>query len=229
VFVCARTAHDVPSGTVIEGSGIVDASSDFALPLYVDGAVRGISPQSPILMKGYIKGSGTFDNVTFDGIFSPGHSPTILTVGNTIYTASNVLIMELGGLTAGTQHDKIIHNGLAALDGTLDVTLINAFVPQLGNAFDVFDWNAGLTGAFATINLPALNAGLAWDTSDLYIGGQLVVTAVPEGSAFWLTGLCAALVFAAASLRFAWNYQQNAAHCAGPDITPRELNLESIQ
>jgi hypothetical protein len=109
-------------------------------------------------------------------------------VGNTIYTSSNNLIMELGGLLPGSQHDKIVHNGMAVAGGTLSVVLINAFVPQAGNAFDIFDWNGGLTGTFATVSLPPLNVGLVWDTSDLYVGGTIVVTAVPEAGGLLLTG-----------------------------------------
>src|SRR5688500_15286979 len=127
-------ASGVPDGAVIEGAGAIDNSNSAGTPWYMDGTLRGTSLESPIILNGFVKGSGTFDNVVFNGTFSPGHSPALLTLGNTIYTASNVLQIELGGLLPGTQHDKVVHNGVATLGGTLDVLLINAFVPQLGNA-----------------------------------------------------------------------------------------------
>jgi hypothetical protein len=195
---------DIPLNGVVTGSGILQLPAELHSAWYMDGTLRGDAPETPIVLDGFVKGSGTFENVVFDGIFSPGHSPALVTVGNTIYTSSNVLEIELGGLLPGSQHDKIVHNGNAAVGGTLDVVLINAFVPQFGNAFDIFDWNAGLSGTFSTVNLPSLNPGLVWDASDLYLGGQLVVTAVPEASAFWMTGVTTSLLILAAFVRRLW-------------------------
>jgi hypothetical protein len=197
---------DIAAGIVLTGAGTYHGRVDPGVAWVIDGAVLGLSIDQPIVLTGFIKGTGTFDNVVFDGEFAPGHSPALVTLGNTIYTASNVLEMEIGGVVAGSQHDKIVHNGMASLNGTLDVVLLNAFAPQLGNAFDLFDWNAGLIGTFSTINLPALGTGLAWDISDLYVGGQLSVTVVPEVSSFFLTGMCLFACTAAASLHHRWRW-----------------------
>ena len=198
----ASAGAGIDPGVVLTGAGNMLGSDDPASPWVMDGAVQGLSFESPVVVTGFIKGTGTFDNVVFDGYYAPGHSPALVTVGNIIYTASNVLQMEIGGLSPGSQHDKIVHSGMAGLGGTLDVVLINTFVPQLGNAFDLFDWNV-VSGTFATINLPALGSGLAWNTSDLYVGGQLSVTAVPEASGFLLTGTCLGMLIAAIALRHA--------------------------
>jgi hypothetical protein len=210
-------ASGVGQNVVMTGMGHLAGSTDPATPWVMDGAVQGISIESPIVLTGVIKGTGTFDNVVFDGTFAPGHSPALVTVGNTIYTASNVLEMEIGGLLPGSQHDKIVHNGIAGLGGTLDVVLINAFAPQSGNAFDLFDWNASVSGTFAAINLPALASGLAWDTSDLYVGGQLsVVTSVPEVSGFLLMSVCLVTGLTAEALRrMLWRVRRGTAkRCA---------------
>jgi hypothetical protein len=195
---------DIAAGVVLTGAGTIHGPDDPGVPWVIDGAVLGLSIDQPIVLTGFIKGTGTFDNVVFDGEFAPGHSPALVTLGNTIYTASNVLEMELGGVAAGSQHDKIVHNGMASLSGTLDVVLLNMFAPQLGNAFDLFDWNAGLIGTFSTINLPAIGTGLAWDTSDIYVGGQLSVTAVPEVSSFFLGGMCLIAGTAVLALKQIW-------------------------
>jgi hypothetical protein len=80
------------------------------------------------------------------------------------------------------------------LDGTLKVTLFNAFSPSLGDQFDLF--NGTTTGAFSSYVLPSLNPGLAWDTSLLYTQGILqVVTNIPEPAA-WSMALISSLVFA---------------------------------
>ncbi|MAT69109.1 MAG: hypothetical protein CMJ58_06240 [Planctomycetaceae bacterium] len=208
----AAFAAGVPAGVIVTGSGTIVGSADPHQPWVVDGTVRGDAPESPIVIGGFTIGAGSFDNVEFAGVYSPGHSPALVTVGSVIYTASNVLEMELGGLLPGSQHDKIVHTGLSAAGGTLDVVLINAFTPAAGNVFDLFDWNAGVLGSFATVNLPALNVGLSWDASDLYAGGTLAVTAVPEASpALLWSGLAVAAAGAATTRRLAVRRRRRAA------------------
>lgn len=65
-------------------------------------------------------------------------------------------------------------SGAVALGGTLQVTLINNFVPSVGNTFDILDWGS-LSGGFSTIQLPALSNGLAWSTNQLFATGVLSV------------------------------------------------------
>ena len=68
---------------------------------------------------------------------------------------------------------KVIGN--LSLGGTLTVSLVNGFVPAFANSFDLLDWVA-LSGKFASIQLPSLTSGLAWNTSLLYVDGVLKVT-----------------------------------------------------
>ena len=56
----------------------------------------------------------------------------------------------------------------------------DGFIGHAGDQFDLFDWNGGVTGSFALVALPVLEAGLGWDTSNLYTTGELGVFAVPE-------------------------------------------------
>ncbi len=51
-----------------------------------------------------------------------------------------------------------------------------------------------MTGNFDTVNLPSLNTGLAWDTTQLYSTGSLTVTAIPEPETIVLMG-CGLLGF----------------------------------
>jgi hypothetical protein len=93
--------------------------------------------------------------------------------------------MELGGLARGGQFDAfdITNGSFMQLDGELQVTLINAFNPSLGDQFLLFQGlgSGAFGGTFDTFDFPALNPGLAWDTSLLYSNGILqVVNAVPE-------------------------------------------------
>lgn len=121
------------------------------------------------LNSGTVTGGGTLivrrlNNV--GGIVAPGDSPGTLTVaasvtpdrpGDYSQGADGVLAIEAGGLTPGTQHDRLVVAGTATLGGTLEVTLVNGFVPADGDAIAVL--TAGFrTGEFVDVvgtNLPA--------------------------------------------------------------------------
>jgi hypothetical protein len=122
-----------------------------------------------------VKGVGTSDNVNFTGTFYPGLSPTSLQVGNVALSDSSTLAMELGGTAPGSGYDQIIASGTLALDGVLQVSLIDGFSSTAGQSFNLFDW-ANTSGAFDTLSLPAL-AGLTWNTSNLYSDGILSLAA----------------------------------------------------
>jgi hypothetical protein len=157
---------------VITGFGTINSTNTLAKHATINGTVQGTSVGQPITLSGYIKGTGTFTNVSFTGTFSPGLSPTITSAGNLALASSSTLEMELGGTTAGA-YDQIQATGVLALGGTLHVSLINGFVPTAGQSFDILDWSA-LSGAFSSISLPRLS-GLAWNTSQLYTTGVISV------------------------------------------------------
>ncbi len=79
--------------------------------------------------------------------------------------------------------------GAWSRDGGLVVTLINGFTPVAGDTFDIFDFDAARdAGTFSTLTLPALTAGLAWDTSELYTTGTLgIVSTTGLTFAAWAT------------------------------------------
>ncbi len=127
---------------------------------------------------GPLTGSGS---VYFIGDLRPGNSPAAVSISpQAIFAPSSSLVVEIGGLTAGTQYDKITFSSAANLqvawEGTLVVTLVNGFTPAAGQAFDIFDFDAARdAGTFGSFNLPALPVGLAWDSSQLYTDGTLRV------------------------------------------------------
>lgn len=175
----------------ITGHGTLQSTSDIGRAIINNGSILGDSASERIVIEGYVKGVGEFDNVQFNGTFAPGLSPAITRGGNFFFGPSSILEMEIGGLIPGSEHDAIWADGLLALDGTLDVLLINGFSPELGNEFNLFNWGT-LEDEFHTFNLPSLNDGLAWDTSRVYSTGVLGITAVPEpgsGIAILLLGL----------------------------------------
>ena len=85
--------------------------------------------------------------------------------------------MEIAGLNAGSEHDVLQVDGLASLNGTLEVALLGDFAPSEGDRFELFQLG-GVSGNFDSILLPPLSGGLAWDDDSLMSAGVLGV--VPE-------------------------------------------------
>ncbi len=76
---------------------------------------------------------------------------------NYTQNSSGVLNIDIGGLTVGTKFDQLNITDAATLNGTLNLDLINGFVPAIGAAFDVMNFSS-LKGTFATVNGTAINS-----------------------------------------------------------------------
>lgn len=185
--------------------GQLIASGHSTLTLFDDvrhnGAeIRANSGSSIVLLGGFtgagaLTGGGAF---FAEGDLKPGNSPGLLEIdGNFALGSLLVTEIELGGLERGSQYDAIDVTGTLTLGGTLNVVLFDPggglFAPQLDSMFDIFDANS-IFGGFADINLPGLQAGLVWDTSQLATTGLLRVAAVPLPAAIWMLIPCIALL-----------------------------------
>ncbi len=139
-----------------------------------------------------LSGAGTINlasdqTLDFAGTLAPGNSPGIITVdGNLVLNSAAVIAMELAGAggVAGTDFDQILVTGDLTLGGTLQLTLLNGYLPSIGQTFQLFD-AANISGIFASYDLPTLS-GATWDTSLLGSTGILGVSAVPEPSTYAL-------------------------------------------
>ena len=81
--------------------------------------------------------------------------------------------LHLAGQLAGA--DQTQSDVLAVTAPTINLAgILNVANPAnisswaVGDTFDLFDWFTTPTGTFASVNLPDLGAGLAWDTSKLF-------------------------------------------------------------
>ena len=105
--------------------------------------------------RGRPHGSGTINaNVTSGGQVIPGGTDAagLLTInGNYTQTATGSLDVDLGGMTAGSQYDQLAVSGTASLGGMVNVSLINNFLPALGDTFQVLDF-ASSSGTFSFYN-----------------------------------------------------------------------------
>jgi len=123
-------------------------------------------------------GTGTIGGATtVNGSLAPGASAGELTFSTDVtLDAAASLDIEIGGTTAGTEHDVLDVVGTLDLgSATLNVTLIDAYSPAGGETFDILDWGT-LSNTFGTVNLPTLDSGLSWDDSALYTDGTLSVS-----------------------------------------------------
>jgi hypothetical protein len=106
-------------------------------------------------------------NLTNAGTLSLGSSSS--TAGATIagsytQTGTGVIEIKLGGTGAG-QYDRLNVTGGTSLGGTLNVSLLNSFVPAVGDSFQIITSLGLLSGDFATKNFPPLGGGKKFTTS----------------------------------------------------------------
>lgn len=145
----------------------------------VDGALNLVSGQT-------LSGGGTLlGTLNNDGTVAPGASAGMLTVAGDYVQVTGTLAVELGGTVAGTGYDQLVVSNTAALVGALDVALINGFEPAPGNSFTLLTAAGGVSGTFATTNVPSLGTpGLGWQVDYLPGSVVLTVTGAPSATGF---------------------------------------------
>ncbi len=120
-------------GTVVDTGAILGAGTLDVL----GGTLSGGG-----MLNGFLSNAGTVE---------PGVSPGTMTITspyNYQQSSAGTLTIEIGGATPGAQYDQLVVGGAATLDGTIDVHLINGFVPKVGDTFQVLTC-ASLTGSFS--------------------------------------------------------------------------------
>lgn len=111
-------------------------------------------------------------NFNVQGTISPGLSPGQLTFNKFTAAANSPIIVDIEIATndgAGIGHDQLTITETAALNGTLNVSLLNGFNPTQGDSYTIINCPNGYTGTFSTINLPNSD----WDIE--YLANEVVV------------------------------------------------------
>ena len=138
-----------------------------------------------------VSGDGTFTGngtVRFEGTFMPGNSPAhVQFEGDLELGTDSRLMLELYG-NRSVEWDRLSVEGMASLDGGLQLSLVGGFAPQNGEFFNLLDF-AAVRGQFDTVSLPKLHDGLAWDTSELYETGSIRVVPEPAALPLFVAGL----------------------------------------
>ncbi len=183
-------------GTIINNNEfvLIDAGGGKTVNGVVNNtAGASITVVGDVTFNDLVSGPGGFfgpGTTTFAGGFSPGASPgTVSFEGDVVLDTANTLNIELGGLTPGDDYDRLEIDGTASIDGTLDVSLINSFVPAVGNSFGILFANSGFGGSFHTLNLPDISGlGLQWQLnpggSTLFLNVEAALQGDLDGDGF---------------------------------------------
>ncbi len=152
---------DVP----IVNNGTVDIQSDtlrFRTTLTNDTA-------------GTIIGNGVLDltheNAVFfnNGSVNPGASPgTLYIIGDFPMSSDASFSPELGGVLQSTDYDLLKVNGQAQLGGTLNISLINAYVPTIEDQFEVMKFDSR-SGEFASVVFDAYLVTVTYTDSNVVL------------------------------------------------------------
>ena len=160
-------------------------------PVTTTGSIRGLEkamagPDGMVVVRDRVSGHGHIrtGHIKFEGTVAPGNSPGCITMGgNATFSSTAVLVMEIGGPTPCVEHDQIsVANELIINGARLELVLINGFVAQEGQRFNLLDWGT-FSGAFGSVDSSnaVLPAHLGGDFSQLETSGEVVVELLADG------------------------------------------------
>jgi autotransporter-associated beta strand protein len=125
-----------------------------------------------------LQGSGNITgSVTSDGRVAPGSNGTGTLTLSQNYTQNAGGTLRFAPQSA-TATAALVVNGTANLNGTLEVTLANGYVPLANDTLAVLRADTALNGSFATTQLPGLPGGLEWEVITTANSISLKVVAV---------------------------------------------------
>lgn len=125
----------------------------------------------------------TFNNLA-NGIIRPGGPDApgpFRLAGNLNLTAGGAVEIELGGLIAVDEHDQVVVQGDVTLGGTLRLSLLNPYVPTIGDGFVILTATGDISAGFHTVDVDGLNGRSATvrvesDRVVVVIGGSTELT-----------------------------------------------------
>ncbi len=153
----------IGSGTLegalsVQGTVEVDANSDLTLGDVDNNGIISVGNGSRLILAGNYSGAGVIEGANgiteFNGFISPGNSPALLDIeGDAVIGDSSIVTFELSGENRADEFDAIDTGGVLTLDGVLEITLTDGYVPEPGQSFLLIQ--AGeIKGSFDSIQLP---------------------------------------------------------------------------
>jgi hypothetical protein len=134
------------------------------------------------LTAGSLFGTGTINGtVTSSGIVNPGSATaTGVLTDNGAYTQSSTGALDIAVGGSSTGKFDVLNSTTASLNGTLNLSLSNGFVPTVGSTFKIMDFNSE-TGTFTTVNGLSINSSEEFSVS--YQGTDVLLTVVSTANA----------------------------------------------
>ncbi|WP_425398355.1 hypothetical protein [Aeoliella sp.] len=151
-----QAAGIFPAGQVVLTG---NSSTTFYGDFHNDGLLQVSAGSSVVFLGDFTGASGVSGpgEVLLEGDLRPGNSPAELTFGGDLHFGGLAgLDLELGGLQAGTEYDRIVVNGNVDLGGMLSVSLLNSFTLSPGMTFDVLEVDGQRSGTFLGLDEGAL-------------------------------------------------------------------------
>jgi PEP-CTERM motif len=139
---------------------------------------------------------GATSGFTNNGLLNIGSTST-LTVGggnNLIQTSTGIHSLQIGGSSPGG-YSQLVATSSANLDGTLNLSLINGFMPYNGEQFVILT-SSDLSGDFSTVNGPQdgnVTFTVAYSppgyANDVVLDASVSSSVVPEPASWLMLGL----------------------------------------
>ena len=130
----------------------------------------------------------TFDGdlVNVGGTLAPGRSPGITAViGDYEQQAEATLAIEIGGEVAGEAHDLLTVSSAAVLDGELQLSLIDGFLPALYDSLTIINTEDGIQGIFGEVDgvgyAPNYGLAVTYGSNHVEVQGALLGDANLDG------------------------------------------------
>ncbi len=186
IDVAGQGQLQVDGPVTLTGGGVVNLAAPDSRLVGYPGSVPG---DQLINVDNTITGSGTilFLDLVNNGVISPGNSPGTLTIqGAFTQGATGLLEIELAGTGAG-QFDILNISGNALLGGGLQVSLLDGFLPEIGDTFD-FLLASAVDGTFdpASVFFPTFSGRtFALEYGANFVRLTTVASAVPLPPALW--------------------------------------------
>jgi T5SS/PEP-CTERM-associated repeat protein len=119
------------------------------------------------------------DTFTNNGSLLVTPGAELLTLEDLTFGSGGSMTVQLADSDPIDGFGQVLAAGSAAVDGTLNVELVDDFVPALGDAFQIVTAGVSRTGTFDTENLPPIGGGLGWDVQ--YNPNSVVLSVVGTG------------------------------------------------
>jgi hypothetical protein len=173
-FTTAGTFNNAGGVTVSKGSNFIVGGSGTSFnqtagTTTVDGTLGVPVGGQVSITDGTLQGAGGFTGggvsvgnasgsaATFIIGDSTKTSASVSIANDYMQLATGILAVQIGGTDPGTEYSQLDVTGPTSLQGTLNIKLINSFVPQVGQTFTVLT-SPSIVGTFSTINGKSIGA-----------------------------------------------------------------------